>query len=132
MPDYINGPNIVSEYQVSGLPFVTASGVTGRLLFPFVTQWVRVKSTTGTSTFGFTEGGLNEGNKFSLAAGTTEQFHWKLKELWISGSAYEVVAGLTTVPTNKMWNYVHPNADGTINPTSSIPSHMTNFGYIGI
>ena len=132
MPINTNGPNIVAEYQVSGMPFVTASGNTGRILFPFVTQWLRLKSVTGATTFAFTEGGLNEGNKFTLAAGTTEQFHWKLKEIWISGSAYELVAGLTTVSTDKMWNYVHPPASGSQNATSSIPSTYNTFGYTGI
>jgi hypothetical protein len=55
-------------------------------------------------------------------------FYWKLKELWISGSA-EVVAGLTFVPREKMWDYVHPPASGTVGVVSG---SFTAFGYEGI
>lgn len=126
----IPGPNFVPEYQVSGIPFVVSAS-TGRVIFPYVTQWVYIHPMGGgTTTVGFTEAGLNTTNYFTIhhSDGPTPVFHWKLKELWISGSA-EVVAGLTMVPREKMWDYVHPPASGSV---GVVAGSFTTFGYDGI
>jgi len=128
----IPGPNFVPEYQVAGLPFATASVGTGLLSFPFVTQWVQIQSLSGNAKIAFTEAGLNGSNNFIVSSGSapSEMYRWKVKELWISGTV-QVVAGLTMVPPEKMWNYVHPLASGSINPNANLAS-FTTFGYNGV
>jgi hypothetical protein len=126
----IPGPNLVAEYQVSGLPFATSSAG-GVVRFPYVTQWIWIHPTGGgTTTVGFTQAGLGSNNFFTVhhADGPTPVFPWKLKEIWISGSA-EVVAGLTMVPPSKMWDYVHPPASGSVDGPAQ---NTTAFGYDGI
>jgi len=122
---------MVSEYQVSGLPFAITGSTSGQVAFPYVTQWIMLKAVSGSLTVGFTEAGLNGVNHFAVASagGFTVPLYWKVKELWVSGSAYEIAAGLTMVPPNKMWNYVHPPASGSVNGPFG---DFTAFGYNGI
>ena len=130
----VPGPNFVSEYQVSGMPFATSSNG-GVVTFPFVTQWIYIHATgsSGIAQIGFTQAGLAAGNYFTVhhADGPTPLLPLKLKEIWVSGSA-EVVAGLTMVPPNKMWDYVHPYASGSIGGPSGSMTSYTTFGYNGI
>ena len=99
----------VSEYQVSGFPFVTSSawnevrdGEVIRVSFPYVTQWFEVTSWGyGGIKVGFTENGLLgtiTNNSFSVQSGSlsTEaqkdainqprvKYNLRCKELFITG-----------------------------------------------
>jgi hypothetical protein len=104
--------NSSAEYQVSGIPYVTASvwnEVTNttpiRVQFPYVTQWFQVHSWGyGNLKVGFTENGVKATetlNAFSVVSGSlntgastaavTAQmvgpFHLRCKELWIMGTS---------------------------------------------
>ncbi len=137
MQHQIPGPNHTAEYQVSGLPyaFATGSSFSGSIGFPYVTQWFMLRSTGVTTTFGFTEGGLNGSNHFAItgSSGFSYPIHVKVKKLWVSssGGGFEIIAGLTAVPPEKLWDYVHPPAAGTVGGVNSTGSY-TGFGYDGI
>ena len=102
--------NHVSEYQVSGIPFVTASayneveeGSAICVKFPYVTQWVQVASYGyGGLQVGFTENGVlskETANYFIVSSGSistsasaaavntepTQKLNVRCKEIWITG-----------------------------------------------
>lgn len=112
--------NHASEYQVSGIPYVTSSAANEVTTstpvvhrFPYVTQWVKVINTDASHTLyvGFSENGVKAaetGNRFALSkAGTafdnpnssTDIIHVRCKELWFLGgdnsASFTIVAGLT-------------------------------------
>lgn len=125
------GPRSAAEHQVAGFPFaVTGSGV-ATIEFPFITQWVQVRSTSGTVTAAFTSGGMATNNKFTVPANTaSECYRFLLKDLYVSGGSWEVVAGLTGARRVDLPVYVHPEASGSIGPNSG--SSFPTFGYFGV
>lgn len=130
------GPNSVAEYQVAGLPYVSKSTGVGTLAFPFVTQWLVISSLGGADvTVGFTTASA-AANRITLTASQSiGPLPLKIKDLFIfSGGTWEVIAGLTSVPRDKMWNYVTPPATGSLNVTSSFDGSNFDrgFGYPGI
>ncbi len=112
------GPT-AAEFQVSGVPWVTASFASGPLQIRFgdvtlsgslaektyVTKWIRVANVTTGSTevlrVAFTLRGLTTSNNyFSLKPGEVFQADLRITELWLSGTSalpYEVTAGLTGI-----------------------------------
>ena len=113
------GHNHVSEYQQSGVPFVTSSLASTstspiKVEFPYVTKFVNVihNGASGTTVkVGFTENGVNGvgGNHFfTLTPGTqTGNMEVKCTELWILSSAstatWSLVAGITNVPVKNFF-----------------------------
>ncbi len=98
----------VSEYLVSGHPWVTsslASGVVGHD-FALVTQFVNVKHTSGSGNIrvGFTENGIRGANYYLLKPNESLQVDVKCKSLYISGSgeSYSIIAGLTGISRREM------------------------------
>lgn len=110
---------MVSEYQASGIPFVTSSQANEvsttpiKVSFPYVTRWVQVANANLTAgddlRVGFTQNGVSSApnaNYFVLKGGPTNTSmpRWEVKctELWFvrHGSAdtsFSVMAGLTNV-----------------------------------
>lgn len=123
------GFGLVGEYQVSGLPWLTQSSGTGVIYFPYVTQWIMVKSVGNTTTFAATANGLLGSQKASVqASGSTGQLDLRIKELHVSGgvgATWEVIAGLTMIPTHKMPTLSGAFAPGVVPPYSS----SSGFGY---
>ena len=125
------GPRFTSEHQVAGYPFAVTGSGTFTVEFPFVTQWLQVKSTGGAVTVAFTSGGMVSNNKFTIASsGSSEVYRFLVKDLYMSGGSWEVVAGLTGARRLDLGTYVHPEASGSIGPNSG--SSSTNFGYYGV
>ena len=109
------GPNLVPAYQLSGVPYVTASAADEvaatpiAVHFPFVTRFFQVTNTDGSHALrvGFTANGVKAAetkNYFVLAAGETSNvFELRTKALYFlenagsSPAAFEIVAGLTTI-----------------------------------
>jgi hypothetical protein len=114
-----------SEYQVSGVPYVTSSHTNAvgnstavKLEFPNVTQWISVFNTGAQDLHvGFSENGVKGTglafggtlNRFTLPKPATnngnqariENYRVRVKELWFLGGGnstdFQVIAGLTTV-----------------------------------
>ena len=94
----------VSEYLVSGHPWVTSSIASGVVAHDFilVTKFVIVKNTTTGSNsirVGFTENGIKGTNYLPLAPNESVAVDLKLRSIYVSGSGetYTVLAGLTGV-----------------------------------
>lgn len=95
----------VSEYLVSGNPWVTSSIATGIVghSFSLVTKFIVVKNTapTGSNSIrvGFTENGVKGTNYIPLAPNESLAVDLKLKHVFLSGSGqtYSVLAGLTGI-----------------------------------
>ena len=116
---------MVSEYQASGVPFVTSSaanevgGTTPiKVSFPFVTRWVVVHNTNKTNSdtlrLGFTSNGVkgtNGSKNYFLIDGLeqTVRLEAKCSELWFLADdgtkpcGFSVMAGLTNVPVNQFF-----------------------------
>ena len=115
--------NFVPEYQISGVPYVTASAagevtsqnVPIRLDFPEVTRWVVVQNTSATANlrFGFTENGV-KGHEASpgpsttrnyfivTASSSTPRMELRCKSLYFTkdangSSSFNIIAGLTRI-----------------------------------
>jgi hypothetical protein len=112
-----NGANNVPSYQSSGIPFVTQSSATEvgtstpvQLDFPYVTRFFTVQNIgSNPLQVGFTVNGVKGAptkNYFTIENGTTSSIRFELrcKSLFFLGSGgatgFEIVAGLTTIPTN--------------------------------
>lgn len=109
------GPNLVPAYQLSGVPYMTASVVDEAAAtpiavhFPFVTRFFQVTNTDGSHALrvGFSENGVKAvgtKNYFVLAATETSNvFELRTKALYFmenagsSPASFEIVAGLTTI-----------------------------------
>ena len=113
---------MVSEYQASGVPFVTssASGEVSttaiQITFPYVTRWIQVINTDTVSShdlrFGFTQNGVNGvgGRNYVVLDGNTqtERLELKCTQLWFKRNAlqdtsFSVMAGLTNVPVSQFF-----------------------------
>ena len=97
--------NIVSEYQASGIPWVSesnvAAGVT-KFSFPTVTRDLIVRNNGVSNIFvGFTENGVLGSNGFTLATDASFTQPIRVKDMFVSASAttsVSIIAGLTRIP----------------------------------
>lgn len=123
------GFGLVGEYQVSGLPWLTQSSGVKNLYFPYVTQWVVLKSTTNSTVFAMTSNGMTGSNKVTVAAGSmVGPLYLRIKELYVSGgtsATWEVIAGLTMIQPHKMPTLSAAFAPGVVPPYSN----SSGFGY---
>ena len=115
------GFNLTAEYQVSAIPWVTSSNVTGvkRHDFYKVTKFVVVKNNSGPGTLrvGFTNLGVQGSNYFELAAGESFAGDFRVKTVYLSSSAnvsYSMLAGVTMIDASMMVEIT-----GSINGTGS-------------
>jgi hypothetical protein len=125
-----SGINHVPSYQISGIPFVTASvnqeltsdSTSVKVSFPYVTSWVVIQCTGSAGApgeaslkFGFSDLGVTNtaspGSKnryFVLNDGSrTERLELRCKEIYLarSGSTnagFNILAGLTTIEAGHM------------------------------
>lgn len=104
----MSGFSNVSEYQVSSMPWLTSSTITGIKLhrFPWVTQYFILKNDGAARIcVYFTETGLTTNNYFPVDTSGSLSLSTRVSELYLSGSAanpYSLFAGLTTIPTKDM------------------------------
>lgn len=102
------GPQSVSEYQVSSLPWVTSSvvltGVTKEESFNYVSRFVTVKNVgTNPLAVAFSSTGHAAGKSIVLTQNETFTAEIRVKSLWFTctsgpSSNYQLFAGLTLVP----------------------------------
>lgn len=113
---------MVSEYQASGIPFVTSSASNEvastpiGISFPFVARWIQIFNTdpAGADTLrvGFTKNGVSSApnaNYLILSGGqSTDRLELKCSEVWFlqhggNPTSFSLVAGLTSVPLNQFF-----------------------------
>lgn len=132
------GPNHVAEYQISALPYVTASSVItasiARIDFPYVTSFISIKnaSAAGILGVGFSHSGTMGSNKFTLAASASFGADFRVKTLFLTSvspgtTEFEVVAGLTLVEPR----FFPVLTSSAVIPNGS-PSTGSFFGYSGL
>ena len=109
------GLNAVGQYQLSGIPFATASVVVSNssvteIEFPTVTKFVTVVNEhSGSSAklrVGFSSAGVVGTNYFILDNGESYTGEFRLSSIFIAGdstpSTASVIAGLTMIETNNL------------------------------
>lgn len=118
----------VPAYQVSAMPFVTSSNVTlgsiKEINFNGVTRFITIKNISASSTVlavAFTENGLKSSNSNYFVLSGSEAFSGELRtdRLFVSGSsgtsvAFNIVAGLTTIPTKNFLLVTGSNGFGGV------------------
>lgn len=104
-----SGLNNVGEYQASGLPWVTSSGVTStpfEINFPYVTNGISLHVTGGSVDLrlGFSLNGVNGTNYITLKSSDSWlTLNIRCKAIWLRAEAgavnvpFSVMAGLTTI-----------------------------------
>lgn len=115
------GFHFVSEYQSSGLPFVTSSVATStaqRIDFPKVTRAITIRNLDGQNGLhvGFTRAGILGSNKFTLSVSSSERFEVRVKNVWLQsggGNAnFSLLGELTLINSEDMPNLTGSN-DGS-------------------
>ena len=109
------GLNAVGQYQLSGIPFATASVVVSNssvteIEFPTITKFVTVVNEhSGSSAklrVGFSSAGVVGTNYFILDNGESYTGEFRLSSIFIAGdstpSTASVIAGLTMIETNNL------------------------------
>lgn len=101
-----------AEYQVSGLPWVTASVATTtpwKYEFSKVTRFVMLQNKASAGTYiriAFTENGANLNNYYAVNGGESVHMEVRVKEVYIRSDAgtpaYTLMAGLTTIDAVQM------------------------------
>lgn len=126
------GSGLVAEFQISGLPFVTSSNSAVSISFPYVTQWVMVRSSGSIITMAFTPSGFSTGNIFLIPANTTlGPLRLRITDLHFSGSGIQVIGGLTQIDVNNYFKLVSTGALPAL--TGGLAVTNTNyFAYRGI
>lgn len=116
---YTAGLNNVGSYQVSGIPYATASfdptsGI--QIDFPSVTRWIVVAYSASADTkadlsIGFSENGSSgtSGNYFyNMKPNTTSpRLELKVTQLYLGGgeaNGVSIIAGLTNLPNSRVDN----------------------------
>jgi hypothetical protein len=109
------GVNSTAEYIVSGLPFVSSSAfnatTTYEMEFPAMTQWLYVENLDSGTTIdlGFTAAGVAGSNKWTIGVSSTSpKLEVRTKSIFLvgtNGDAYQVVAGLTQIPSGSVADY---------------------------
>jgi len=104
------GEGYVPAYQISAVPFVTASqvalGEVDQIDFPTVTRFITVKNFTASTAIavGFTQNGLKPANANFVTLSGSDSFSGEFRSsaLFVSGAvgtaSYQVIAGLTNIP----------------------------------
>lgn len=130
MSIYKAGQFNVPNYQLSGLPFITNSGV-GTIEFPYLTQWILLRTAT-TVRFSFTQGALTANNEITgLSSAFVEMVPLpvRIKKLYITAGSAIVMAGLTTIESG--FDLVNTASYATLSGSTDLDS--TNiFAYRGI
>jgi hypothetical protein len=121
---YTAGLNHAGSYQVSGIPYVTASisciaGTAHKVEFPYVTRWIIVQNNSAVNSehlkVAFSQNGLDGSNYFTVfdrfnadSADRSSIFsplELKVTEIYLTGSSnVEVIAGLTNIPVERVNN----------------------------
>lgn len=93
------GESHVPSYDISGVPYVTASTAWSntKIEFPGVTQWIQVNSTSGVVSFSFVAG-VEQHKSFKIAATgqSTGIMRLRSSTIYVTGNG-SIVAGLTNV-----------------------------------
>jgi hypothetical protein len=123
--------NSVPEYQVSGLPYLTSSTGIQTISFPFVSQWIMLRTAGASATLAFTSTGASTGNVFTVPTNTTlGPLNLRVTDLYIVGTT-QVIAGLTTVPRDRAFVLASTGSIAAL--TGSVPATDLNFvSYVGI
>lgn len=128
-----NSVNDVGQYQMSGLPFVTASNIavangTVAISFPFVTNFFSVKNNTASSILrvGFTANGVTGTNYYGVTTTAPLSVDLRVRDLYFlvgSGStiSFELIAGLTTINSASFPVLTGSTPDGNTNFVYSYP-----------
>ena len=102
------GPNSIPAYQMSGIPYLTAS---------YVTRFFQVECTDATNGIrvGFSDAGVDGTNYFTVGTNSkSEIYEFRTKDLFIRGnggsSDFRVIAGLTTISRDQF-----PTLTGSVN-----------------
>jgi hypothetical protein len=129
------GPNSVPSYQLSGIPYVTASvadevpintGTPIKIEFPYVTRFFQVENTDGNGALrvGFSVHGIKPfaggtQNYFTVGTGNkSEIYEMRTKDIFFLGddgtnpTSFRLIAGLTTIERNQF-----PILTGSVNGT---------------
>lgn len=115
---YTAGLNNVGSFQVSGMPYASSSVTLAgpeatRITFPYVTSWVKIINTHGSNNIvvSFSSASAPAGSNYQftiLNQTSTEPLPWKITELYVTGSAtgttFDVIAGLTNIPIERVNN----------------------------
>jgi len=118
----------VPAYQISSMPFVTSSivslGAIKEINFNGVTRFITIKNTGASTTVlavGFTENGFKATNSNYFVLSGSEAFSGELRtdRIFVSGSAgssvpFNIVAGLTTIPTKNFLPVTASNGFGGV------------------
>ena len=109
------GLNAVGQYQLSGIPYATASVVVSNaavteIEFPTVTKFVTIVSEhSGSSSklrVGFSSAGVVGTNYFILDNGESYTGEFRLSSIYLAGNTApttaSVIAGLTMIETNNL------------------------------
>lgn len=118
------GPNSIPAYQMSGIPYLTASvnsevsdSATSKIEFPYVTRFFQVECTDATNGIrvGFSDAGVDGTNYFTVGTNSkSEIYEFRTKDLFIRGnggsSDFRVIAGLTTISRDQF-----PTLTGSVN-----------------
>jgi hypothetical protein len=125
------GASYVPAYQISGVPYVTASVVTSgtvtQIDFPYVTNFLALKNTaaSGTLIAGFTRNGVLGTNNFTLGTSGSFGADLRIKSFFLTANTgsvtFELLAGLTLINVREF-----PILTGSGVPTTG------SFGYNGL
>ena len=114
----------VGAYQVSSKPFfkgdIVADNIVRVIEFPFVTNWIHIRNNainrlTDGPLIAFSENGFNTNNYFQILSSPSVQntspqvFYFKVTKLYykyptVGNLRFDVVAGLTNIPTGSISN----------------------------
>jgi len=127
------GPNNVPSYQMSGLPFITGSSITGgsteAINFPFVTRFIQVFNTgSNPVSVEVSENGVEGTNKFTVNPGSNSGvLELRVKKLFLRADdgavEAEVVAGLTNIMSHDYYDFT-----GSLAVTGSGALHYNGVG----
>lgn len=108
------GLGSVGSYQMSGIPYVTASLTVAAnnatptvVQFPFVAKFVTIINTGSVATpnlkVGFSQAGVFGSNYFTLTFGQSYTGDWRVEDIYLqsattSPTSASIIAGLTPIP----------------------------------
>ena len=130
MSVYKAGQYNVPNYQVSGLPFVTYAVAPAIVEFPYLTQWIAVRTDTILRA-AFSENALNTSH---INGGSTSfveivPLNTRIKKLYIVGGSCYLIAGLTSIESG--FELINTASLAAISGSTDLDS--TNiFAYSGI